>query len=337
MELFDWKNLRSLKEIKFEEIGSSKNAHEKALKKGVKQFLKEKIIENLRSVSAIGHRVVHGGEKYSKPVVVTKKVISDIKRFALLAPLHNPANLACILACKKLFPKIPQVACFDTAFHRTLPEKAFLYALPHVLYKKFGIRRYGFHGLSHEYVFHEAQKKLGKTKTRKTITCHLGNGCSLTAIRKGKSIDTTMGFTPLEGVPMGTRSGDIDPSIIFYLMKNGYSAKKIEHLLSYESGLKGLSGISSDVRTLLKNKSKSAKLALEIFCYRIAKGIGGLTAVLGGLDCLVFTGGIGEHAPKLRTKILKNIPFKHFKTLVIPTDEEKHIATLTKRLLYGNS
>lgn len=325
-ELFEAKSLRSIYEGKFEEIGSSKKAHEKALKKAMADG--RQIGQN--SIIAIGHRVVHGGGKYAKPVFITKKIITDIKRFALLAPLHNPANLACILACGKLFPGVPQVACFDTAFYSTLPKKAFLYALPRSLEKKFSIRKYGFHGLSHEYVFHQAQKKLGKAKTKRTITCHLGNGCSLTAIKNGKAVDTTMGFTPLEGVVMGTRSGDIDPSIIFYLLQKGWPAKKIEHMLNYESGLKGLSGMTSDLRVLIKSKSKSAKLAIEIFCYRIAKTIGALAVGLGGLNCLVFTGGIGEHAASLRKKILHQLPFKNFKTLVIPTDEEKYIAQLTK-------
>lgn len=327
-ELFEAKSLRSIHEGKFEEIGSGKKAHEQALEKAARTLPRTYIV-------AIGHRVVHGGGKYAKPVLITKKVIADIKRFALLAPLHNPANLACVLACGKLFPGIPQVACFDTAFYSTLPEKAFLYALPRKLFKKFGIRKYGFHGLSHEYVFHQAQKKLGKVKTKRTITCHLGNGCSLTAIKNGKAIDTTMGFTPLEGVPMGTRSGDIDPSIIFYLLKKGWSAQKIEHLLSHESGLKGLSGQTSDVRKLLKARSKFAKLALEIFCYRIAKAIGALAVALGGLDCIVFTGGIGEHAASLRRKIFRMIPSslrQKIIVLVIQTDEEKHIAQLTKKM-----
>lgn len=332
MELFDLKSLRSLGEKKFEEIGSEKTAHTASLKRGIQEFLKEKKLRHIHDIATIGHRVVHGGEKYASPVKVTAQVIKDIKRFASLAPLHNPANLVCILACQKLFPKVSQVACFDTAFHRTMPEKAFLYALPLRLYKKYGIRRYGFHGLSHAYVASEARKKFGFKKTRRMITCHLGNGCSLTAVLNGKSMDTTMGFTPLEGVPMGTRSGDIDPSIIFYLMRRGLPAKKIEHILNHESGLKGLSGISSDVRMLLKKKkSRFARLTLEIFCYRVAKAISALTAPLGGLDCLVFTGGIGEKATSLRKKILHQLPFKNFKTLVIPTDEEKYIAQLTKK------
>lgn len=340
MELFEWKNLRSLGQQKFEEIGSGKTAHAIALKRGIRKFLKEKRLRHLREVAAIGHRVVHGGEKYAKPVIATNQVIKDVKHFALLAPLHNPANLACILACKKLFPKVKQVACFDTAFHRTMPEKAFLYALPLALYRKFGIRRYGFHGLSHAYVMEEARRKLGRTQTKRMITCHLGNGCSLTAVLNGKSVDTTMGFTPLEGIPMGTRSGDIDPSIILYLLEKGWNTKKIEHMLNHESGLKGLSGIASDVRTLLSKmqrgsraEKRAAKLAFEIFCYRAAKAISALTASLGGLDCLVFTAGIGEHAPSLRKKIIHQLPFKNFTTLIIPTDEEKYIAKLTKAVM----
>lgn len=326
-ELFDFQTLRSLYEYHFEEIGSDKmGEYTKKAFHMLQSFLhKGKIMK-------IGHRVVHGGAKYSKSTLISNKVIADIRKFSNLAPLHNPANLAVILACKKLFPKIPQVACFDTAFHHTIPEKAYLYALPRSLFKKYGVRKYGFHGLSHEYVFHEAQKKLGKSKTKRTITCHLGNGCSLTAILDGKSVDTTMGFTPLEGIPMGTRSGDIDPGIIFFLARKGWKIQKIEHMLQHESGFKGMAGVS-DVRTVLKKAkhgNRQAKLALEIFCYRTAKAISGLTASLGGLDCLVFTGGIGEHAGNLRKKIVSMLPFHGFKILVVPTDEEKHIVHLIK-------
>lgn len=322
-EVFDDK-LKSLFEGNFDNHG-----------KPIKDFsaLVKKIMKKVGKVDAVGHRVVHGGEAFTKPAKITPKVIAAIRRLSHLAPLHNPPNLACILAAKKLFPKAVQVAVFDTAFHQTMPEKAYLYGLPFSLAKKSHIRRYGFHGTSHQYVFEQARKKLGKKVTRRTITCHLGNGCSMAAILNGKVVDTSMGFTPLEGIPMGTRSGDLDPAIIFYLMEKGFSAKKIETMLNNESGLKGVSEISSDMRDLwaaYKKGNEKARRALEWFAYRIAKYIGAYTVTLGGLDCLVFTGGMGEHAWYLRKWILsylKWLPRK--KVAVIPTDEEFQIAKQT--------
>lgn len=288
-------------------------------------------------IAVVGHRVVHGGERYTKPTLVTAPVLKTIKKLFPLAPLHNPPSYACIQAAQRIFPNAKHIAVFDTAFHHTMPEKAFLYGIPYAMQKNYGIRRYGFHGISHEYVFQEARKKLGLKKTRRTITCHLGNGSSLAAILNGKVIDTSMGFTPLEGIPMGTRPGDIDPGIIFFLLKQGFSAAEIENIFQKKSGLLGVSEISGDMRDIwaaYKKKNKKALLALDWFAYRIAKYIGAYTAALGGLDCLIFTGGIGEHADYLHKRVgayLKSLP-KH-KTLVIQTDEEKKIAQECARLL----
>lgn len=329
-ELFETAPLKSLYEGHFDNHGKPIENFERAVSEAIHILIKKRAIKNLSDISAIGHRVVHGGEKYTKPTKITPAVINTIKKMSSLAPLHNPPNLACILACRKIFPKTKQVAVFDTAFHHTMPEKAYLYGLPYSLSSKRGIRRYGFHGISHQYVFEQARKKLGAKKTRRTITCHLGNGCSITAILNGKVIDTSMGFTPLEGVPMGTRSGDIDPAIIFHLIENGMSAKEAENLLTKKSGLLGVSQISSDVRDLwlrYKKKDQRAKRTLHWFAYRIAKYIGAYAVALGGLDCIVFTGGIGENAPYVRRWILNYLKiFQKKKVLIIPTDEEKKIA-----------
>ncbi|MBI5412737.1 acetate kinase [Candidatus Peregrinibacteria bacterium] len=334
-ELFEsvGKNLHSLFQGHFDNHGEPIKDFDRAVKDAVQSLLDEKIIKNLAEIKAIGHRVVHGGELYTKPTKVTPAVISAIKKLSKLAPLHNPPNLAGILACKKLFPKIPQVAVFDTAFHQTMPEEAFLYGLPYSFYKKLGIRRYGFHGTSHQYVFEEARKKLGIAKTQKTITCHLGNGCSMAAILDGKVVDTSMGFTPLEGLPMGTRTGDFDPAIIFYLLENGMSLKEIQSTVNKKSGLLGISEMSSDVRDLWATYKKGDKRAirtLKWFAYRIAKYVGSYAAALGGLDCLVFTGGIGENAEYIRKWVLEHLDFLGDKeVLVIKTNEEKKIAEAT--------
>lgn len=325
------KTLKSLNKGNFDNHG-----------KPIKDFEKliGEIVKNTREIQAVGHRVVHGGEKYTKPTKITPAVIAEIRRLCNLAPLHNPPNLACILAAKKLLPSATQVAVFDTAFHQTMPERAYLYGLPYSFYKKFGIRRYGFHGTSHQYVFEQAVKRLGKSATRKTITCHLGNGCSIAAILNGKVMDTSMGFTPLEGVPMGTRSGDIDPAIIFYLLQRGFSAGEIEEILNKKSGLFGVSEISGDVRDLwakYKKRDKKAVRALKLFAYRIAKYIGAYTATLGSLDCVVFTGGIGENAHYLRRWIMSYFPkFPKNRVLVVKTDEELKIAEETRKLLIPN-
>lgn len=329
--------LRSIKEGLFDNHGKPIKDFEKAVKKAMASLRK---LFDKNELLAVGHRVVHGGEKFIKPVKITPQVIKTIRELSELAPLHNPPNLACILACQKLFPKTPQVAVFDTSFHHTMPEKAYLYGLPFSLAKKLGIRRYGFHGTSHQYVFVQARKKLGRTKTRRAITCHLGNGCSIAAILNGRVIDTSMGFTTMEGIPMGTRSGDIDAGAIFYLIRKGFSAKNTENLLNKKSGLLGVSEISSDMRDLwaaYKKKDKRAIRALDWFAYRIAKYIGAYTVALGGLDCLVFTGGIGVPAFYLRKKILKYVKkIAHPRILIIPTDEEKKIAKETlNRLKLG--
>jgi acetate kinase len=302
--------------------------------------LKE-ILQKINSVDAIGHRVVHGAEKFKKPVFIDKTVIQKIRQCSSIAPLHNPANLSGILACAKLLRGIKQVAVFDTAFHQTLPEYAYIYGLPYRYYKKLGIRKYGFHGTSHEYVANEAARILKRPFNKlKLITCHLGNGCSITAVNNGKSIDTSMGFTPLEGLVMGTRCGDIDPALVTYLMKkDGLNMEGIEEALNKSSGLKGISGISNDMR-VLEGKSKlgnsRARLAVSIFIYRIKKYIGAYAAIMSGCDALVFTAGIGENQKRVRDKICKGI-FDNLRIkpriLVIPTDEELMIARKTYRLI----
>jgi acetate kinase len=299
------------------------------------------ILEKVSSVSAIGHRVVHGQEMFKRPVLIDKAVIQKIKQCCSIAPLHNPANLAGILACKKLLPGLKQVAVFDTAFHQTLPAHAYIYGLPYEYYKRFGIRKYGFHGTSHEYVAGEAARILRKPLNKlKIITCHLGNGCSITAVEKGKSIDTSMGFTPLEGLIMGTRCGDIDPALVTYIMrKRRFDTNAIEEVLNKASGLKGISGISNDMR-VLEAKTKSgdtrAKLAIDIFVYRIKKYIGAYTAIMKGCDALVFTAGIGENQKRIRQRICQDL-FLHLKKkpkiLVIPTNEELMIARQTFELI----
>lgn len=301
------------------------------------------ILSKVNSVDAVGHRVVHGAERFKEPALVDSSVIRKIKQCCSIAPLHNPANLAGILACNKLLPGIKQVAVFDTAFHQTIPDYAFIYGLPYELYSRFSMRKYGFHGTSHQYVAHEAARLL-KTHLNKLklITCHLGNGCSITAVDRGKSIDTSMGFTPLEGLVMGTRCGDVDPALITHIMrKRKLGVDAMDLLLNKASGLKGISGISNDMRVLeekARKGNKRAALALEIFVYRIRKYIGAYTAIMSGCDGLVFTGGIGENQKNIRLKITRNI-FKHFgrkpKVLVIPTNEELMIAKQTYQLING--
>lgn len=315
------------------------------------------VISSVDEISGIGHRVVHGGEEFTASVLVTSEVIEKIKKYADLAPLHNPPNLMGIMACRKRLPKAIQVACFDTAFHHSLPPHAYLYALPYGLYKKFGIRRYGFHGTSHLYVAKRLASVL-KTETDKLnlITCHLGNGCSITAVEKGMSVDTSMGFTPLEGLVMGTRSGDIDPAIIFYLSEKGYSTAELSSLLNKKSGLLGISEISNDMRNLVEAQERGdvrARIAIDIFCYRIRKYIGSYLAVLGSTDAIIFTGGIGENNAMIRRESVKGLQplgieidaarnaaaqrsdalistdASRIKVYVIPTNEELQIANDT--------
>jgi len=269
------------------------------------------VLHQISEIDAVGHRVVHGGEEFTNSVVIDEKVIASIEKFADLAPLHNPPNLAGILATQHKCPDVTQVACFDTAFHATIPEVAYMYALPYELYEKYGIRRYGFHGISHRYVARRAAAIMGRGKYDiNAITCHLGNGCSVTAVKEGKSIDTSMGLTPLEGVPMGTRSGDLDPAILFYLAEKGYGVKELNELCNKRSGLLGISGLSNDVRNLeelVKKGNVRAKLAIDVFCYRIKKYIGAYAVVMDKVDAIVFTGGIGEHAVMLRERICNTV------------------------------
>jgi acetate kinase len=292
------------------------------------------VIKSLRQIFCVGHRVVHGMEIFKKPVFIDKNILAKIRECAKLAPLHNPPAELAIEACLEALKDVPQVAVFDTAFHSSIPAHAFIYGLPYAWYERFGIRRYGFHGLSHEYVAEEAARILRKPLARlRLITCHLGNGCSITAIKHGRSVDTSMGFTPLEGVVMGTRPGDFDPAIILFLLKKKYTIGQIEDILNRRSGLLGLSGISNDMRDIIKAAKKNnprARLARDIFVYRIQKYIGAYIAVLDGLDALVFTGGVGENQGVIRSRICKGLRFllgaTGARVLVTKTDEEQIIA-----------
>jgi acetate kinase len=311
----------------------------------------------------IGHRIVHGGEEFSESVIIDESVIAGVERCSSLAPLHNPANLVGVRTARELFPDLPQVAVFDTAFHQTLPQRAFLYAVPYHYYEELKVRRYGFHGTSHHYVALEAARLLGQSPQETSlITMHLGNGCSACAVRNGRSVDSTMGLTPSEGLVMGTRSGDVDPALHqFFQDQTGMRLSEITAMLNSRSGLLGLSGLSNDMRTLSEaagNGHARASLAIEVFCYRLAKSVCGLTAALDTLDALVFTGGIGENSAEVRAKscaylkILgvvideaKNANHGRLDTgrissdlsripcLVIPTDEERMIARETLRLI----
>ena len=285
---------------------------------------KEKgVISSINEIRGVGHRVVHGGEGFTKSVLITDEVIKKTEEHIDLAPLHNPANLMGIKASKKILPDVVQVAAFDTAFHYTIPKQAYLYAIPYEFYEKYKIRRYGFHGTSHRYVARRLAKILNKNKEDlNVITCHLGNGCSITAVKEGKSVDTSMGLTPLEGVVMGTRSGDIDPAIIFYLIEKGYSSEELNNILNKKSGLLGISGISNDMRNLLQAKDKGdrkAELAIDIFCYHLKKYIGSYMAVLGRTDAIIFTAGIGDNVPYIRKKSLSGM-----EELGIEIDEKKN-------------
>jgi acetate kinase len=264
------------------------------------------VIKDISEINAVGHRVVHGGEEFTASCIINEHAISSIERFADLAPLHNPPNLTGIKAAQKALPKVPQVACFDTAFHTTLPQTAFIYALPYDIYEKYRVRKYGFHGTSHKYITQRAAVMLGKKlEDINIITCHLGNGGSMAAVKNGKSIDTSMGLTPLEGLVMGTRTGDFDPAILFYLSDKGYSIDDLNTMCNKKSGLLGISGVSNDMRNLREQADKGnkrAQLAFDIFCYRIKKYIGAYTAVLGRVDAIVYTGGIGENSPDVRAQ-----------------------------------
>ncbi len=343
-------------------------SHEKALEKVFNILTSSafSVISEISEIAAVGHRVVHGGEKYSNPQVINNDVISEIEKISNLAPLHNPINLMGIINCKKLMPGIPQVAVFDTAFHNKMPEYSYLYGLPYELYRDNGVRRYGFHGSSHHYVSLLASTYL-KTpfKSLKIISCHLGNGASICAIDRGRSVDTSMGFTPLEGIIMGTRCGDIDPAIIPFLSREkGLDMKEIEDLLQNQSGLKGISGVSNDMQLVLEAAGRGnerAYTALNIFCYKVKKYIGSYIAALGGADVIIFTGGIGEKASGVRALICQGLSclgitidedqnrrqlnehgilelsFNDYRSqvrvLAVATDEERMIARETVRAL----
>ena len=302
------------------------------------------VIKSRDEIGGIGHRVVHGGEEFKRSTLITPRVIRSVEKFSELAPLHNPPALLGIKACSKILGGVRQVAVFDTAFHQTMPAKAFLYGLPFRYYVKYGIRRYGFHGTSHRFVASAAAKALkGSLKSLKLITCHLGNGCSMAAVDRGGSVDTTMGFTPLEGLLMGTRSGDLDPAAVFFLMeKEALTPEEISDILNKESGLLGISCVSNDMRDILKASragglaAKKAKAAIDLFVYRIEKYIGAYQAAMGGVDAVVLTAGIGENNPWLLKRIKKDlkgvVPAKA-KFLVIPTNEELLIAQDTYEVI----
>ena len=338
--------------------------HKDAIKLVLEALVDEKngVISSMDEISAVGHRVVHGGEKYNKSVIIDAEVKSYIEECFKLAPLHNPANMIGINACEELMPNTPMVAVFDTAFHGTMPEEAYLYALPYELYEKHGIRKYGFHGTSHKYVSQKVAEVMGKDiKDLKIITCHLGNGASVCAVKNGESVETSMGFTPLEGLAMGTRSGSIDPAIVTFLMKEeGLTADEVTDLLNKKSGVLGISGISSDFRDIedaaYKEKVHRAQLALDIFHYKVRTTIGAYAAAMGGVDAIVFTAGVGENGPETREAILSGLEFlgvkcdteankvrgkvreistadSNVKAFIIPTNEELMIARDTLELI----
>ena len=291
------------------------------------------VIKDRSEIEAVGHRVVHGGEDFSGSVLITNPVIQTLKENFELAPLHNPPNLKGIIACQKHLPGVPQVGVFDTAFHQKMPPKAYLYGIPYVLYKKYKIRRYGFHGTSHLYVSKRAAELMGRQYNQlKIITCHLGNGCSIAAIDGGISIDTSMGFTPLEGLIMGTRCGDMDPSIPLHVMgKEELTLAEVNTMLNKHSGLMGISGVSNDMREIIKSMNEGnerSRYAFEVFCYRIKKYIGAYTAALGGLDAVVFTGGIGENSFEVRKEVLSNLEF-----IGIELDDEKNLKKDGERVI----
>lgn len=339
------------------------NNHSESLELVLKVLQDPKIgsLKSLDEIEAVGHRVLHGGEIYSKAVFVDDEVMKNLKKLTPLGPLHMPANISGIEACMKVMPKVPNVALFDTAFHATMPKKAYTYATPYEWYEKYGVRRYGFHGTSHEYIARTVEQIEGTDKLN-IISCHIGNGASLAAIKNGKCVDTSMGLTPLEGLIMGTRSGDLDPAILEYVMdKEGLDIKQMLNILNKKSGLLGISGVSSDIRDVqaeVKKGNERAKLAIDCFVYRIKKYIGSYAAALGGVDVIVFTAGTGENRDEIREEIMKDMEFmgvdfdveanRNFKrgevcliskptskvkVYVIPTDEELIIARQTKAVV----
>ena len=356
--------------LTYQPAGGEKNVSEKAMPTHTEaiQFVIDAltdadtgVVKSLDEIGAVGHRVVHGGEKFAKSVVVTPEVKAAIAECNDLAPLHNPANLIGIEACESLMPGTPQVVVFDTAFHQTMPEKAYMYGLPYEYYEKYKVRRYGFHGTSHSFVFKRVAEIVGKPyNATKTIVCHLGNGASVSAVLNGESVDTSMGLTPLEGLVMGTRSGDIDPAIMeFIAKKENLDIAGIMNVLNKKSGVEGVSGVSSDFRDLeaaAKAGNKRAELAIDVFAYRVAKYVGAYTAAMNGVDNIVFTAGIGENCALVRTKVCSYLgylgitideeangkrgeeivistPDSKVKVLVVPTNEELAIARETVALV----
>lgn len=321
-------------------------------------------IKDFKEIDAIGHRVVHGGEKFNKSVLINDEVIAKIKECYGIAPLHNPVNMAGIDAINEVLPEVPQVGVFDTAFHQTMPAKSYMYALPYKYYAEDGVRRYGFHGTSHRYVSQRVCEFLGvEPKGKKIITCHVGNGGSITAVKDGKSIDTSMGLTPTEGLMMGTRCGDVDPGALIFLMdKHNLSSKDMLNMVNKESGLAGISGVSSDMREITaaaKQGNEKAILSLEMYEQRITKYVGAFAAEMGGVDIIVFTGGVGEHQSSTRANVCNPLRFmgveiddaandanngdegiistpnSAVKVVVIPTDEEYMIAKDTEAIIEG--
>lgn len=321
-------------------------------------------IKDFKEIDAVGHRVVHGGEKFNKSVLINDEVIAKIKECYGIAPLHNPVNMAGIDAINEVLPEVPQVGVFDTAFHQTMPAKSYMYALPYKYYAEDGVRRYGFHGTSHRYVSQRVCEFLGvEPKGKKIITCHVGNGGSITAVKDGKSIDTSMGLTPTEGLMMGTRCGDVDPGALIFLMdKHNLSSKDMLNMVNKESGLAGISGVSSDMREITaaaKQGNEKAILSLEMYEQRITKYVGAFAAEMGGVDIIVFTGGVGEHQSSTRANVCNPLRFmgveiddaandanngdegiistpnSAVKVVVIPTDEEYMIAKDTEAIIEG--
>lgn len=337
--------------------------HKEALKNVIDALIDKNygVIKSMDEISAVGHRVVHAGEKFAFSVLINDEVINALKECIDLAPLHNPPNIIGIEACKQLMPDVPMVGVFDTAFHQSMDKHAYIYPLPYELYTKYGIRRYGFHGTSHKYVSERAAAILGKDiENLKIVTCHLGNGASIAAVKDGKSIDTSMGFTPLEGLAMGTRCGDIDPAIVSFLMeKDKLDINGINNLMNKKSGVLGISGVSSDFRDIedaANEGNDRAKLALDIFAYRVKKYIGAYAAAMGGIDAVVFTAGLGENSASMRESICEGLEFlgvkidkeknnirgketiistedAGVKIILIPTNEELMIARDTKTLV----
>ncbi|KML13509.1 acetate kinase [Bacillus safensis] len=334
--------------------------HAVAVKMLLEKLIEFNIIKDFKEIDGVGHRVVHGGEKFSDSVVLTDEVINDIDQLSELAPLHNPANVVGIKAFKQILPDVPAIAVFDTAFHQTMPEQSYLYSLPYDYYKNFGIRKYGFHGTSHKFVTERAAELLGRPlEELRLISCHLGNGASIAAVEGGKSIDTSMGFTPLAGVAMGTRSGNIDPALIPFIMeKTGHTAEEVLSTLNKKSGLLGVSGLSSDLRDIeeaTEEGNDRAEVALDIFASRIHKYIGSYAARMNGVDAIIFTAGIGENSSEVRARVLRGLefmgvywdpslnnmrgeeafisyPHSPVKVIVIPTNEEVMIARDVLRL-----